>query len=104
MAYVFPSVRGEEWAGCRRRARFVLRPGVLLAWLFGLVLSVTYAATGTGAADWAWAGVLGAAMLLVVGANNVKFWVILYPLIFLAPRLQLGSVSGGREQEFGLQL
>src|SRR5262249_30732218 len=106
MGYVVPSAREGEWAGCGRRARFFLRsPGVLLSWLFGLVLGITYAATGTGGAvDWLPPGALLAAMLLLIGADNVKFWIVLYPLIFVAPRLQLGGWSEGSEQLFGLQL
>jgi len=69
------------------------------------VLSITFAVTGTGGAvDWVLAGALVAVMLLLVGGDNVKFWIVLYPLIFLAPRLQLGNLWEGREQTFGLQL
>jgi putative inorganic carbon (HCO3(-)) transporter len=76
-----------------------------LSWLFGLVLGITYAATGTGGAvDWLPPGALLAVMLLLIGADNVKFWIVLYPLIFVAPRLQLGGWSEGSEQLFGLQL
>jgi putative inorganic carbon (HCO3(-)) transporter len=54
--------------------------------------------------SWAIAGVLVAALGILVAADNLKVWIILYPLVFLAPRFKLGDWSEAGEKLFGLQL
>src|SRR5713226_2866207 len=92
------AVQRDGWAACRHRAASILRaPGLLLPWLFGVAFGIGYAVIAEETAGWALAGALVALMLIAVGADNIKFWVVLYPLIFLAPRLMLGTWSESGE-------
>lgn len=103
--FALASIQRDEWAACRDRANAILRsPGVLLPWIFGLAFGIAYAVMTGESAGWVLAGVLLALMLLVIGASHLKFWVTLYPLVFLSPRLSLGSWAEGGAKVFGLQL
>src|SRR4030095_11369014 len=96
---------GGSWAACWDRARsFLETPGLLLPWIFGLAFGITYAVMAEDSAGWALTGVLVALMLAVIGASHLKFWVALYPLLFLSPELSLGSWAEDGEKLFGLLL
>ncbi len=95
----------DGWARCRERAAAILRrPAIILPWAFGVAFAIADAGLGGEAVSWAVAGALAAALVALVAAGNLKLWLILYPLVFLAPRFKLGDWSAGGEKLFGLQL
>ncbi len=96
---------GRDWVRCRQRAVTILgNPAILLPGVFILAFAVADAGIGGEPLSWAIAGVLVAALGIVVAADNLKVWIILYPLVFLAPRFKLGDWSEAGEKLFGLQL
>jgi O-antigen ligase len=96
----------QNWANCRRRARIlVLTPVVSLTALFWLVFGLAYAIIGNDTDGWTIVAMVGITLLAVITFDNLKLWIILYPLIFIAPRLKLGDwTAGGEEKLFGIQL
>jgi O-antigen ligase len=92
------------WQRCRDRARIVLTPAVLLMLLFCLTFGVGLAVIGGDDDGWIIVGVVAVASFFVVCFDNLKLWMIVYPLIFIAPRMKLGDWSGGGEEKlFGIQ-
>jgi O-antigen ligase len=100
-----PAPRRDDWAACRDRASWLLRAhGLLLLWLFGLVFGLADAVIAGNSTGWIVAGALVALFVVAVGADHIKFWVTLYPLVFLSARFQLGDLSEGGDKLLGLQL
>ncbi len=95
----------REWVRCRARAAAILqRPWIVFPWVFGLAFAIADAGLGGQPTGWAVAAGLLLTLLIWVAADNMKFWIVLYPLVFLAPRFKLGDWSEGGEKMFGLQL
>jgi O-antigen ligase len=102
---VEPASRRDDWVACRGRVRTILRvPEFLLPWLFGLVFGIADAMIAGNSTGWVVVAVCVALMVVVSGGNNLKFWAILYPVIFVAPRFKLGDWSEEGEKLLGLQL
>ena len=95
----------DGWARCRARAAAILRrPGIVLPWAFALAFAIADAALGGEAASWVVAGALVVAALMLAAGDNLKFWLVLYPLVFVNARFKLGDWAEGGEKLFGLQL
>ncbi len=95
----------HEWSRCRERAVKILgNPAIILPAVFILAFAVADAGIGREPLSWAIAGALVAALGIIVAADNMKLWIISYPLVFVAPRLKVGDWSEGGDKLFGLQL
>ena len=90
------------WAGCWKRARsFINAPWLFLPWIFGLIFcAAAYAITDEEEGFVIAAIALAGVVLLAVGGNNVKFWLVLYPLIFLNPVGSLGNWSDSGDKQY----
>lgn len=93
------------WDKCLDRARALVQmPIVSLTLLFFLVFGVGFAVIGGDSQGWIIVAVVGVVFLVLVCFDNLKLWMILYPLVFIAPKMRLGDWSGGGEEKlFGIQ-
>lgn len=95
----------DGWARCRARAAAILRnPLIVLPWAFALAFAIADAGLGGETASWVLAGTLVVAVVMLAAGGNLKFWLVLYPLVFVNARFKLGDWSEGGEKVFGLQL
>src|SRR5215813_13202915 len=92
------------WRKCLDRARIVLTPAVSLTVMFAAVFGVALAVIGSDDDGWAIAALVLATTFFLICFENLKLWMIIYPLAFIAPRMKLGDWSGGgQEKLFGIQ-
>src|SRR5262249_52474685 len=82
----------------------VLTPAVSLTVMFAAVFGVALAVIGSDDDGWAIAALVLATTFFLICFDNLKLWMIIYPLAFIAPRMELGDWSGGgQEKLFGIQ-
>jgi len=93
------------WEKCLDRARVLVQmPIVSLTLLFCLVFAVGFAVIAGDTDGWIIVAVVGVLLFVLVCFDNLKLWMIVYSLVFIAPKMRLGDWSGGSEEKlFGIQ-
>jgi putative inorganic carbon (HCO3(-)) transporter len=93
------------WQKCLDRARvLVLTPVLSLSLLFFLTFGIALAVFGEDTDGWIIVAVVGVLLVILVCFDNLKLWMIAYPVVFIAPKMKLGDWSGGGgEKLFGIQ-
>ena len=93
------------WEKCLDRARVLVQmPIVSLTLLFCLVFGVGFAVIAGDTDGWIIVAVVGVLLFVLVCFDNLKLWMIVYSLVFIAPKMRLGDWSGGGEEKlFGIQ-
>ena len=93
------------WEKCLDRARVLVQmPIVSLTLLFCLVFGVGFAVIAGDTDGWIIVAVVGVVLFVLVCFDNLKLWMIVYSLVFIAPKMRLGDWSGGGEEKlFGIQ-
>jgi putative inorganic carbon (HCO3(-)) transporter len=93
------------WEKCLERARLLVQtPIVSFTLLFALAFGIGLAVIAGDTDGWIIVAVVGVLLFFLVCFDNLKLWMIVYSLVFIAPKMRLGDWSGGGEEKlFGIQ-